>query len=186
MDEGLSSTGRRMCGWALKWGEPAFIRDDDDGRFQERFRRGAFAESIAEGRVLLCLDHDISQIVARQANGSLTLVEDAVGLRVEALALDCMAGDDAISAVRCRDRAGLSVAFKSPTSEWAGVDGVRRREVVRCELREISVVRNPAYRSSTIVAGAMRIGKFMAEVEALDHTARLARLAAAEAAVARR
>ena len=188
MDEGLSVTGRRVCGWALKWGEPAFI--SEDGRhYRETFRRGAFAESIAEGNVILALDHDINQVVARQLDGTLTLVEDSVGLRVDAAALYTGAAQDALDAVRCRDRAGLSVSFRRPECEWTERDGVQHREVVRCRLVEISVVRNPAYRSSEIVAGAMRINAFLAQVAELDHhthATRLARLEAAEAALARR
>lgn len=187
MDEGLSITGRRVCGWALKWGEPAFI--SEDGRhYRETFRRGAFLTSIEGGQVRLCLDHHWDSIVASQADGSLVLVEDRVGLRVDAIAQHTVAGDDAISAVRCRDRAGLSVMFQRPDLVWSEVDGVRGREVVRCRLLEVSVVRNPAYRSSEIVAGAMRINAFLERVAELDHPShatRLARLEAAEAALAR-
>ncbi|RTL95477.1 HK97 family phage prohead protease [Ancylobacter aquaticus] len=186
MDEGLSATGRRMVGYALRWGYPALVTVDGR-RVTETFRRGAFAKSIAEGRVRLCLEHEWTAVVARQDDGVLTLVEDGVGLRVDATANHSDAGDDALDAVRCRARAGLSVSFGSPVVEWREVDDQPVREVVDCRLHEVSVCRNPAYRSSEIVAGRMRIERFLGAIGALDdpHEARLARLAAAEAALRR-
>ncbi|MCB4771800.1 HK97 family phage prohead protease [Ancylobacter sp. Lp-2] len=186
MDEGLSATGRRMVGYALRWGHPAQVTVGGQ-RVTETFRRGAFLTSIAEGRVLMCLDHMWDAVVARQADGTLTLVEDAVGLRVDAVANHSPAGDDALEAVRCRACAGLSVSFDRPAAEWRDVDGESVREIVSCELLEVSVCRNPAYRSSEIVAGRMRIDAFLTAAAALDdpHGARLARLEAAEAALRR-
>ena len=178
MDEGLSSTGRRLVGYALRWGEPAFI----GGRrpYTERFVRGAFAKSIAAGRVTLCLDHDRAAVVARQADGSLTLVEDAVGLRVDAWALNTPAGDDALDSARCRYRAGLSVGFDDAVADW--MDGVR---IVRdCRLVEISVCRDPAYRSSELFAGKMKIEAFEARLPAEHADHRMRQLIEREAALA--
>lgn len=167
MDEGLSSTGRRMVGYALRWGTPAYVtvagRD-----VTETFRRGAFLKSIAGGLVRLCLDHEWEAVVARQVDGTLRLVEDSVGLRVDAVANHSVAGDDAIDAVRCRFCAGLSVSFEAPVVEWRDVAGERVREIISCSLREISVCRHPAYPSSEIVAGRMRIDRFLAAAAALD------------------
>ena len=165
MDEGLSTTGRRMVGYALKWNEPAFIRSGGQ-TFRETFAKGAFAKALAAGNVLLCLDHDIAAVVASQADGTLTLVEDDVGLRVDAWANQSIAGDDAIAAVRCAFKAGLSVGFERPVSRWQDGDSGRFRVVTACHLVEVSVVRNPAYRSSEIVAGRMRIEAFEARMTA--------------------
>lgn len=158
-DEGLSKTGRRMIGYALKWGSPAFIRNGQS-RFEERFRRGAFAESIASGQVMLCSNHDLRAVVARQSNGTLTLTEDDIGLRVDAWAMDTEAGDAAIHDARCRARAGLSVSFFATDAEWLDTADGRVRTIRRADLYEVSVVRNPAYRSSELHAGLMRIQAF--------------------------
>jgi HK97 family phage prohead protease len=159
MDEGLSTTGRRMLGYALKWQHPAFIRTHGQ-TFEERFARGAFAKSVAAGQVRLCLDHDRDAIVASQDSGSLLLVEDDVGLFVDAWANDSIAGDDAMSAVRSGFKVGLSVGFERPVSKWQDSDSGRVRVIVDCSLVEVSVVRNPAYRSSELHAGRMRIEAF--------------------------
>jgi HK97 family phage prohead protease len=169
VDEGLSVTGRRMVGYALHWGEPAFIGTGHQA-FEERFIKGAFAASIAAGGVLLCSDHDRTAIVARQDNGTLTLVEDAVGLRVDAWAMGTPAGDDAIHDARCRYRAGLSVAFDRALVEWQETAVGRLRLIKQCRLVELSVIKDPAYRSSELFAGRMRIDAFEARLRlAGDH-----------------
>lgn len=177
MDEGLSATGRRMLGYALKWGQPAWVTVDGK-MVEERFARGAFLPSIQESKVRLCLEHQWDDVVARQDDGSLHLVEDAVGLRIDAIANNTEAGDEAISAVRCRSKAGLSVGFHRPICEWLDTEDGKVRVVTDCSLIEVSVCRSPAYRSSEIVAGKMRIDNFLAAIDP-----RLERLEAAEAAV---
>jgi hypothetical protein len=152
-----------MVGYALKWGEPAFLHG-----FTEYFERGAFARSITAGRVTLCLDHDRTAIVARQDNGTLTLIEDSAGLRVDAMAMYSDAGQDALDSARCRYRAGLSVAFERPTVQWRDIENGRLRIVTDCALVEISVVRDPAYRSSELFAGKIRIDSFEASLP-VDH-----------------
>jgi HK97 family phage prohead protease len=167
-----------MVGYAVLWHRPAIIRRADKS-FEERFRRGAFAASIAAGDVRLCLDHNWRDVVARQSDGSLRLIEDDVGLMVDAVALDTLSGDDALAAVRCRSRAGLSVGFDlGAGAEWSEGGGIDVREIVRCRLREVSICRHPAYRSSEIHAGAMRIERFFADSVRAN---RFARLATAEA-----
>jgi HK97 family phage prohead protease len=163
MDEGLSSTGRRLVGYAVRWGQPALIRQA--GRtFEERFARGAFARSLAAGDVRLCVEHDYRAVVACQSDGSLHLVEDHVGLLVDATALHTADGDDALAAVRCRSRAGLSVGFDhGAAARWSDEDGVAVREVTDCRLREISICRNPAYRTADVHAGKLRIQRFLSE-----------------------
>nr|DAK98299.1 MAG TPA: prohead protease [Caudoviricetes sp.] len=167
-------------GYALKWDQPAWV--DCNGKVvEERFCRGAFLSSIQEGKVRLCLEHEWDDVVARQSDGSLSLVEDAVGLRVDATANDADAGDVAMDAVRLRYRAGLSVAFNRPVVDWQDCDAGRVRVITSARLAEISLCRNPAYRSSEIHAGKMRIERFTASLP----DPRLERLEAAEAAMAK-
>ncbi|MGV2816807.1 HK97 family phage prohead protease [Phyllobacterium sp. SL163] len=169
-----------MVGYALKWGQPAWVTVD--GKVvEERFAKGAFLSSIAGGKVRLCVDHCWDDIVARQDDGSLHLVEDSVGLRITATANHTDAGDVAMEAVRTRYRAGLSVSFNRPLVEWQNGEDGRVRMITSARLLEVSVCRNPAYRSSEIHAGKMRIERFTASLP----DPRLERLEAAEAAMAK-
>lgn len=153
-----------MVGYALKWGQPAFIGTGRQA-FEERFERGAFAASISAGAIIMCSDHDRSAIVARQDNSTLTLVEDAFGLRVDAWAMNTAAGDDAIHDARCRYRAGLSVAFDRAKVEWHETAAGRLRLVKECRLVELSVIKDPAYLSSELFAGKLRIDAFEARLD---------------------
>jgi HK97 family phage prohead protease len=169
-----------MVGYALRWGHPAYIFEGGQS-YEERFARGAFLRSIAAGKVRLCLEHEWTDVIATQADGSLTLVEDAIGLRLDALANHSAAGDDALTAVRTRWNAGLSVSFADPTVAWQDTEAGRQRIIADCNLHEVSVCRTPCYRSSEIAAGKLRIGRFLAGLP----DDRLARLECAEASLAR-
>ncbi|MGV1856188.1 HK97 family phage prohead protease [Rhizobium rhizogenes] len=155
-----------MVGYALRWQQPAFV-GDGNSRFEERFAHGAFARSIAAGRINLCSNHDRGAIIARQLDGDLLLVEDDNGLRIDALANHTDAGDEAIHDARCRARAGLSVGFERPQSEWLDTANGRLRLITDCDLIEISIVRDPAYRSSELFAGKLRIEAFEARIAAI-------------------
>lgn len=158
MDEGLSVTGRRVVGYALRWRQEAPIRERGQ-RFIECVRRGAFGSSIAAGQVTLVIDHDRDLIVARQSNGTLHLIDDDNGLFVDAMIENTADGDDAIASVRCGYRRGLSVSFLGAVDHWR--DGMRT--VMRAELDHIGICRVPAYRSGQIVAGKSKIDRFLTE-----------------------
>ncbi len=183
MDEGLSATGRRMVGYALRWRAIGQVRKGGEN-IEEVFKRGAFASSIAAGEVRLCIDHDYGAMVASQKDGNLILVEDAVGLLVDAYANATHHGDVAMESVRCRGRAGLSVGFVRAIDNVFYRGNVKTREVTDCRLREISTCRNPCYASGEIHAGRMRIDKFLASSAADNRRTRLEQLARAEAEIA--
>ncbi len=164
MDEGFSRTGRRVLGYALRWNEPAHIAKGSS-TFVEIFRSGAFAKSIANKAVKLCLEHDTDSVIASQSNGTLCLVEDLVGLRIDATIADSIDGDEAMAAVRQRSKTGLSISFGSAVCEWQNFNGTRTRSITNCDLVEVSICRNPAYGSSEIVAGAMRINRFLSAID---------------------
>ena len=63
-------------------------------------------------------------------------------------------------------RGGLSVGFERPRSQWRDTEAGRLRLITECDLVEISVVRDPAYRSSELFAGKMRIEAFEARIAA--------------------
>ncbi|UVK44837.1 HK97 family phage prohead protease [Mesorhizobium sp. AR07] len=182
-DEGFSVTGRRLVGYALRWGAIGQVRKGGEN-LEEVVKRGSFAASIAAGGVRLCIDHDYGAMVASQADGTLTLVEDHVGLLVDAVAHNTEHGDLAMSATRSRSKAGLSVGFVRAIDNVFYRGDVKTREIIDCHLREVSVCRNPCYRSSEIHAGRLRIERFLADSQAANRRARLDQLARAEAEMA--
>jgi len=61
-----------LVGYAVRWGEVS-----EPLPFRERFLPGAFAKDLASGRdVLALVGHELSKVLARRSNGTLTLRED--------------------------------------------------------------------------------------------------------------
>src|SRR5690606_14437728 len=105
----------RLVGYAIRWGELS-----QPLPFLERFRRGAFAKTLEEGREVLALvDHDRSKVLGRRSNGTLELREDDQGLLVTIRPnMETSYGRDVVAAVRRRDVAGMSVGFVARREEW--------------------------------------------------------------------
>ncbi|MBM7050035.1 HK97 family phage prohead protease [Rhizobium lusitanum] len=57
-----------------------------------------------------------------------------------------------------------SVGFERPVSSWRDTVNGRLRIITDCDLIEISVCRDPAYRSGELFAGKMRIEAFEARI----------------------
>lgn len=81
-------------------------------------------------------------------------------MRIDAWVNNSLAGDIAMHDARCRFRAGLSVGFTALRDEWRLLETGKLRVVTDADLTEVSIIRNPAYQSSELHAGLMRITAF--------------------------
>ena len=145
--------GRKLAGYAATFGTPARI-----GTFTETIRAGAFAASLRNPKadILALMDHEPSKVLARTANGSLRLSEDARGLAFEFDVPATTAGNDALAMVEARLAGGCSFGFRVTDEAWPSRDV---RELRSVELVEISVVSAfPAYGDTTISARARTMG----------------------------
>lgn len=128
-------TGRTLTGYAVLWGIETKIGD-----ITEVFERGAFAKTLAnrEGMrdVLFLANHEATQLLARQANGSLTIQEDARGLKVEAKLPDTQLGNDTLTMATAGLLGGLSIGFVAVDEQWTG----SKRTVRQADLVEVSVI----------------------------------------------
>lgn len=137
---------RRLVGYAAVFNTPTRIGSS----FTEQIKPGAFAQSLASNEDILALvDHEPSHLLGRTSTGSLTLNEDARGLRFDLELPDTSLGRD-IEALAARgDLGGMSFGFRVPDGgeRWAG----DQRELLNIELAEISVVHSwPAYEGTEI------------------------------------
>jgi HK97 family phage prohead protease len=143
----LAGSGRRLEGYAATFGSEARIAD-----FTETIRPGAFAEALrAGGDILALVDHDPTRLLARSRTGSLQLSEDARGLAFALTVPDTQAGRDVLALAERGDLGGMSFGFLVPEGgdRWTG----DRRELVKIDLREISVVQSwPAYEGTVVAA----------------------------------
>lgn len=141
--------GRKLEGYAAVFNTRANI-----GTFTETIRPGAFRASLlAPGRdALALLDHDPTKVLARQANGSLRLAEDARGLHFELDVPATSAGNDALALVESGLAGGMSFGFRATDEAWPAAD---QRELRAVDLIEISLVSaHPAYTQTQVSARA--------------------------------
>lgn len=140
---GVTASGRTLSGYAA-----IFDSETRIGTFSERIKPGAFSASLASGRdVLALLDHKADALLGRTKSGTLTLREDAKGLRFELALPDTSAGRDLVALAERGDLGGMSFGFVATDEAWTG----DTRELRAVELHEVSVVQSwPAYQQTTI------------------------------------
>jgi HK97 family phage prohead protease len=131
--------GTKVVGYAAIFDSPS-----EPMPFTEFVRRGAFTKTLNDGAdVRLLIDHE-GVPLARTKSGTLSLIEDERGLRVEA-DLDPMNPDAAriISAMRRGDLSQMSFAFRTIKDAWNNDRSVR--ELREVQLFDVSIVTFPAY-----------------------------------------
>lgn len=130
--------------------------DDPRERMTERVARGAFRRAI-ETRcdVIAAVDHDSSRLLGRIASGTLTLAEDEIGLRYDALLPDTQYARDLVTLAQRGDICASSFAFRAPSH---GQKFAERREngksfitrtLTDLELFDVSPVVVPAYKGTS-------------------------------------
>jgi HK97 family phage prohead protease len=131
--------GKTLVGYAAVFDSPS-----EPLPWTEFVRRGAFTKTIKDGAdVRLLIDHE-GVPLARTRSGTLSLSEDEIGLRIEAM-LDENNPDAAkvMSALRRGDLSQMSFAFQTVKDSWS--DDKRTRELKEVRLYDVSVVTYPAY-----------------------------------------
>jgi HK97 family phage prohead protease len=139
----------RLVGWAAVFN----ARSLDLGGFIEIIRPGAFTRALREGSdVRAFVDHDSSLIIGRRSAKTLTITEDARGLRVEITPPDTQAGRDVVENVRVGNLDGMSFAFRVPKGgdKWELDGGTPLRELLDVDIHEVSVVALPAYPATDV------------------------------------
>lgn len=138
LDESSDARGR-LVGYAVRF-DDTFRRPDG---FDESVCHGAFADAIARGGLVLCVDHDRSRIVARQDDGTLRLREHGVGVWAEA-DLSGSAAGRALLASAGPATFGCSFGFRERTSRVELTPPPRRGRLLRrLDVTELSLVTRP-------------------------------------------
>ena len=146
---------KTIAGYAVKWGQPS---SPIGGMFEERFERGAFAESLRNDKQKALWAHDMGRVLASTTNNTLRMVEDGVGLRFEADLPDNTWGNDAYISIKRGDIEGVSFGFRAPKEGniWDDSDPkIIRRTVIKARLFEISPEPFPAYPQSEVQARSL-------------------------------
>ena len=132
----------------------------DLGGFIETLAPGAFTRALASpgSDQFLLWSHDSSAILARRSAGTLSLHEDAKGLRVSARMVPTSLAKDVHLLVRSGHATGMSFAFVVGKDAWSeGRDGTPRRRVEQIsQLFEVTITPEPAYPAASAQARSLR------------------------------
>jgi HK97 family phage prohead protease len=137
-----SDAGITLTGYAAKYN----AMSDDLGGFREIIKPGAFRRAVEEKQdVRLLFNHESDNILARTKSGTMTLEDDAVGLRFEAKLPDTQLARDLATSVERGDIDGMSFGFKTVRDEWEFKTGGEIRHLLDVDLFDIGPVTFPAY-----------------------------------------
>ena len=156
-------------------------RSENLGGFTEFVAPGAFTRSLkARNDVKLLWNHDSGQVLGSTRAGSMTLTEDAKGLKVVAKLPNTQLGRDTAELLRTGLVDSMSFGFNVIKDKWNANGDERTLESVR--LFEVSVVAFPAYAATAGTATVRSLDKLAtrAEVDAVALEAALTKLEAGE------
>jgi HK97 family phage prohead protease len=120
------------------------------GRVIEVIEQRAFARAIERaGNIRMLLDHDPNRVLAETENRTLTVKEDAVGLRAESVITD----PEVIAGAKSGKLRGWSFNIRNPKDTLEQrAEGLPVRHIMDLDMDEITLVMNkiPAYSSTSI------------------------------------
>lgn len=138
--------GQTIAGYAAVFNSSA----DIGGYFREIILPGAFADTLKTADVRAYFDHDRGRVLGRSRAGTLRLTEDAKGLAVEIDLPDTSDGRDVRALLERGDVDGMSFGFMVTHDEWDETSDPPTRTIHKIDLREVSVVSEPAYDDTSI------------------------------------
>lgn len=174
----------KIIGYAALFDVPVMI----GGMFREIIAPGAFTAAIGRDDVRGLYNHDQNYVIARTSNNTLSLSEDAKGLRYEAIPPDTTWAKDLMTSISRGDVSQSSFAFSVTKELWDDTVDPPTRTIFECELYDVSPVTYPATTDTTVACRSLewvRTQKKQAEDAAAAETARhVAERTAADAAAA--
>ncbi len=141
-----SGEGIRVSGYAAVFNQET----DIGGYWREVIAPGAFSRAIGRDDVVFLINHD-GLPLARTRSGTLTLIEDDHGLKMETM-LD-PADPDVASIVPKMKRGDLdkmSFSFRATVQEWDESQNPPLRTIREVELYDVAIVTTPAYDGTEI------------------------------------
>jgi hypothetical protein len=135
----------RITGYAALFN----VLSEDLGGFREQLATGAFSDSIGSSDVRALINHDSNLVLGRNTAGTLSMSEDATGLRVEITPPDTQVARDLVVSMQRGDVNQMSFAFtvNKEDQTWTREGtGPWLRTIKRVSrLFDVSVVTYPAY-----------------------------------------
>lgn len=138
------------------------LRTSSGATFKEVIKPGALTESMNANDVLAFKEHNPAYLLGRKSAGTLQMEDRADGLYVRIDIPNTSYGDDTLISAQRGDLSGFSFGFNNAVSKNTKTKDSMVREISSLNLREVSIVANPAYSEAGITA--MRNEDFVEEV----------------------
>jgi HK97 family phage prohead protease len=139
---------RIISGYAVRYNELS----SDLGGFKELVAVGAVTESLKNNPDVMCLwSHDTRAVLGRTKSKTLTLTEDAQGLRFSCVLPPNSQGSDLAVSIDRGDVDGVSFGFVCDEDTWAADEsGNVIRTLVAVSIFEVSPCIFPAYPTTSV------------------------------------
>jgi HK97 family phage prohead protease len=151
-----STNGKRiLSGYAAKYNRSIDPKMASALGFNEQCAPGAFDRSISNGDdVLFLRDHNKALLMGRTKSGTLSLKSDAVGLRFTCELPNTQSATELHELVSRGDLPGCSFSFAVAKGgqRFNKVNGQMTRILTDVNLFDVSVVAEPAYPDTSVVA----------------------------------
>lgn len=140
-----------VTGYAAVFGDQAEIGPLSSWGWAEVVERGAFADALQRRDDVTFLINHSGLPLARTTSGTLTLVEDQRGLRVDT-ALDASDPDvqRILPKMKRGDLSKMSFAFLAEKETWDETGDHAVRTIHSVQLFDVSIVTDPAYEGTEI------------------------------------
>lgn len=125
--------------------------------FREIIRKGAFKKTIKDGDIRALWNHDPNYVLGRKSARTLRLEEDDKGLLSRIFPPDTQWARDLMTSIERGDVTQMSFGFRVVKDHWlpAGDDGLPVRELLSCQLFDVSPVTYPAYPQTEVHVRAL-------------------------------
>jgi uncharacterized protein len=151
-----STTGKRiLSGYAAKYNRSIDPKMASALGFNEQCAPGCFDRSITNGDdVMFLRDHNKALLMGRTKSGTLSLKSDAVGLRFTCELPNTQSATELHELVSRGDLPGCSFSFgvAKGGQRFNKVNGQMTRILTDVNLYDVSVVAEPAYPDTSVVA----------------------------------
>ena len=148
-DLGDGATGFHLTGYATVFSTPYNVGGENG--FMETIAPGALKRSLAENPDVQLLQNHEGMPLARTKSGTLTLVADAHGLKVDA---ELDPSDPDVQALAPKLRRGdvdsMSIAFRATGQKWSADRTERTITEMSIHRADVSVVSRPASESTSV------------------------------------
>lgn len=123
---------------------------EDLGGFREKIDTGAFKKTIGSDDIRALWNHNDDYVLGRNKSGTLSLSEDAHGLKIDILPPDAQWARDLMVSIERGDIDKMSFGFRTVSDRWEMKDEDEVRTLEEVKLYDVSAVTFPAYQDTTV------------------------------------